>query len=272
MNESPLAEEVVFGPILCGDSVRFRLWAPAQESVTLELTESKVQIHLEKLSGGWHECVAHRAGAGTLYQFILPSGMRVPDPASRYQPQDVHGPSEVVDPTAYAWCDAGWSGRPWEAAVVYELHVGTFTPKGTFQAAIEKLEHLKELGVTAIELMPVGDFPGQHNWGYDGVCLFAPDATYGRPEDFKALVDAAHRCGIMVLLDVVYNHFGPEGAYIHVISPQFFTDRHSTPWGAAINTDGADAAPVREFFIQNALYWIQEFHLDGLRFQTVTFI
>jgi malto-oligosyltrehalose trehalohydrolase len=264
-----LAADMVFGPSLLGNSVRFRLWAPAHQSVALELTESKDRIPLEKLSGGWHECMTDRARVGTLYQFILPDGMRVPDPASRYQPRDVHGPSEVIDPAAYAWSDAGWCGRPWEEAVVYELHVGAFTPQGTFRATIEKLDHLQALGVTAIELMPIADFPGQRNWGYDGVCLFAPDATYGRPEDLKALVDAAHCRGIMVLLDVVYNHFGPEGAYIHVISPQFFTERHCTPWGAAINTDGPNAAPVREFFIQNALYWVQEFRLDGLRLDAV---
>ena len=197
------------------------------------------------------------------------TGCACPDPASRYQPEDVHGPSEVIDPAAYVWRDAGWSGRPWEEAVVYELHIGAFTPEGTFRAAIGKLDHLVALGVTAIEIMPIGDFPGRRNWGYDGVLPYAPDSAYGRPEDLKALVEAAHARGLMVLLDVVYNHFGPEGAYIHPIAPQTFTDRHKTPWGAAINFDGPDSGPVREFVIHNALYWIEEFHLDGLRLDAV---
>jgi malto-oligosyltrehalose trehalohydrolase len=190
----------------------------------------------------------------------------VPDPGSRYQPKDVHGPSEVVDPTDYAWTDTHWRGRPWEEAVVYELHIGAFTPAGTFQAAIGKFEHLVALGVTAIEIMPVGDFPGTRNWGYDGVLPYAPDATYGRPADLKALVNAAHANGLMVLLDVVYNHFGPEGAYLHSIAPEFFNDRDATPWGAAIDMT---AGPVREYFIQNALYWVEEFHFDGLRLDAV---
>ena len=200
---------------------------------------------------------------------MLPDGLRVPDPASRYQPEDVHGPSEVVDAAAYVWRDTGWRGRPWHEAVVYELHIGAFTPEGTFRGAIDKLDHLVALGVTAIEIMPIGDFPGGRNWGYDGVLPYAPDSSYGRPEDLKALVEAAHARGLMVLLDVVYNHFGPEGAYIHRIAPQTFTDRHKTPWGAAINFDGPDSGPVREFAIHNALYWIEEFHLDGLRLDAV---
>src|SRR6185503_19647645 len=175
-----------------------------------------------------------------------------------FQPEDVHGPSEIIDPGAYQWRETAWPGRPWEEAVIYELHVGAFTPEGTFRAAVAKLDHLVELGVTAIELMPVADFPGRRNWGYDGVCLFAPDSVYGRPEDLKALIDAAHACGIMVFLDVVYNHLGPDGAYLKVVAPEAFTERHKTPWGAAINTDGPNAAPVRAFVIHNALYWIEE--------------
>jgi malto-oligosyltrehalose trehalohydrolase/4-alpha-glucanotransferase len=175
----------------------------------------------------------------------------------------------VVDPGAYLWRDAGWRGRPWEEAVVYELHIGAFTPEGTFRAAIGKLDHLVALGVTAIEIMPIGDFPGRRNWGYDGVLPYAPDSSYGRPDDVKALVDAAHVRGLMVLVDVVYNHFGPEGAYIYPIARQTFTDRHKTPWGAAINFDGPESGPVREFVIHNALYWIEEFHFDGLRLDAV---
>jgi malto-oligosyltrehalose trehalohydrolase/4-alpha-glucanotransferase len=259
-----------FGAELRADgTVRFRLWAPSHDRVRLEIDGAAEPEDMRRVGEGWHELVTGRAHAGTRYRFVLPDGLAVPDPASRCQPRGVHGPSAVVDPAAYAWHDADWHGRPWEEAVVYELHVGAFTPEGTFRAAIDKLDHLVALGVTAIELMPVGDFPGRRNWGYDGVLPYAPAAAYGRPEDLKALIDAAHRRGLMVLLDVVYNHFGPEGAYIHVIAPQTFTDRQRTPWGAAINTDGPEAGPVREFFIHNALYWIEEFHLDGLRLDAV---
>ena len=218
---------------------------------------------------GWHELVLDEAAAGTLYRFALPDGLKVPDPASRFQPQDAHGPSEVIDAAAYRWTDLGWRGRPWHEAVLYELHIGAFTAEGTFRAAIGRLDHLARLGVTALEIMPVADFPGRRNWGYDGVLPYAPDSTYGRPEDFKALIEAAHQRGLMVLLDVVYNHFGPDGNYLSTYAPGFFTKRHKTPWGDAINYDGKHAKPVREFIIENALYWIEEFHLDGLRLDAV---
>ena len=218
---------------------------------------------------GWHELATAGAAAGTRYRFDVGAGRLVPDPASRYQPQDVHGPSEVIDPLGYRWQDRGWRGRPWEEAVIYELHVGAFTPEGTFRAAVGRLDELARLGVTAIELMPVADFPGVRNWGYDGVLPFAPDGCYGRPEDLKALIDAAHARGLMVLLDVVYNHFGPEGNYLHLYAPQFFTERHHTPWGAAINFDGPHSRTVRDFFIHNALYWLEEYHFDGLRLDAV---
>lgn len=257
-----------FGSELQAETVRFRLWAPSHSEIGLEIDGAE-PVSMERIGQGWHQLVTDRARSGSRYRFVLPDGLRVPDPASRYQPDDVHGPSEVVDPSFYAWGDAVWRGRAWESAVVYELHIGAFTPEGTFREAIAKLDYLVALGVTAIEIMTVGDFPGQRNWGYDGVLTFAPDGSYGRPEDFKALVDAAHARGLMVLLDVVYNHFGPEGAYLHTVAPETFTDRHKTPWGAAINTDGTQAAPVREFFIHNALYWIEEFHLDGLRLDAV---
>ncbi len=221
---------------------------------------------MQVCDGGWHIADVPDVGPGTLYSFVLPDGLRVPDPASRFQPQDVHGPSEVIDPDAFAWTDGDWSGRPWHEAVVYELHIGTFTPEGTFRAAIDRLDHLRDLGVTAIEIMPVADFPGARNWGYDGALLYAPDSTYGTPEDLKALVDAAHARGIMVLLDVVYNHFGPDGNYLGTYAPEFFTDRHKTPWGDGIHFE---ARPVRDFVIDNALYWITEFHLDGLRVDAV---
>jgi maltooligosyltrehalose trehalohydrolase len=218
---------------------------------------------------GWHELITIGAHPGSLYRFVVAEGLRVPDPASRFQPQDVHGPSEVIDPGAYDWQDAGWRGRPWSEAVVYEIHVGAFTPEGTFRAAAAKLDHLVRLGVTAIEIMPIADFPGARNWGYDGVLPYAPDSAYGRPEDLKALVDAAHARGLSVLLDVVYNHFGPDGNYLPVYAPQFFTDRHKSPWGAGINFDGEHSRPVRDFVIHNALYWVEEFHLDGLRLDAV---
>jgi malto-oligosyltrehalose trehalohydrolase len=250
-------------------TIRFRLWAPSHEHIRLELDDVLEPLLMRPVGDGWHELITDRARPGTRYGFVLPDELRVPDPASRYQPKDVHGQSEVVDSATYNWADGDWLGRRWEEAVIYELHIGAFTPEGTFQAAIGKLEHLVILGVTAIQIMPIGDFPGARNWGYDGVLPYAPDASYGRPENLKALVDAAHAHGLMVLLDVVYNHFGPEGAYLHAIAPRTFTDRHKTPWGAAINMDGPDSKTVRAFFIHNALYWIEEFHLDGLRLDAV---
>ena len=247
--------------------VRFRLWAPGCDRVELAL-EGGQALPLERGEGGWHELVTAEAGAGSLYRFRVNDGLLVPDPASRFQPDDVHGPSEVIDPTAFGWND-DFAGRPWSETVIYELHIGTFTEAGTFAAAIEKLDHLAQLGVTAIEIMPVGDFPGARNWGYDGVLPYAPDSAYGRPDDFKRLVAAAHGRGIQVILDVVYNHFGPDGNYLPVYAPGFFTERHKTPWGAGINYDGENSRPVRDFAIGNALYWLEEFNLDGLRLDAV---
>ena len=257
-----------FGAQVEPGGVRFRLWAPAQEDVSVEVVGGPV-ARLERLQGGWHEAVVTGVEAGDLYRFVLPNERRIPDPASRFQPEDCHGPSEVIDPNAYRWEDQRWRGRPWHEAVIYELHVGAFTPEGTFRAAAGKLADLAALGVTAVQLMPIGDFPGRRNWGYDGVLPFAPDSTYGRPEDLKLLVDAAHWHGLMVILDVVYNHFGPDGNYLGTLAPSFVTERHKTPWGAALNFDGPDSRPVREFFIHNALYWIEEYHLDGLRLDAV---
>jgi malto-oligosyltrehalose trehalohydrolase len=248
-------------------AVRFRVWAPTHASITLEIEGAT--LALERDPAGWHEIVTGAAAPGSRYRFVLPDGLRVPDPASRHQPEDVHGPSELIDPASYPWREGGWRGRPWQEAVLYELHVGTFTPGGTFRSAIERLDHLASLGVTALQIMPVGAFPGRRNWGYDGVLPYAPDAAYGRPEDFKALIEAAHARGLMVLLDVVYNHFGPDGNYLHALAPPFFTDRHSTPWGPAIDFDGPNSSTVREFFIHNALYWLIEYHIDGLRFDAV---
>ena len=251
-----------------GVGTHFRLWAPGQDRIDLVI-EGRNPLPLDAQPDGWHEILVETAEPGTRYQFGLDSGLRVPDPASRYQPDDVHGPSQVMDPGSYAWGDGGWAGRPWPELVLYELHVGTFSPEGTFRGAIGKLGHLRDLGVTAIELMPLSDFSGRWNWGYDGVLPYAPDSAYGHPDDLKALVDAAHRAGIAVLLDVVYNHFGPDGNYLSAYAPGFFTDRHHTPWGAAINYDGAHSLPVRDFIIHNALYWVEEFHLDGFRLDAV---
>lgn len=257
-----------FGPRLEPEGTRFRFWAPKADRVTLELVQDGRRLPMAPADDGWHRLIVGGAGPGTLYRFVLPDGLTVPDPASRFQPGDVHGPSEVIDPAAYRWTATGWRGRPWQEAVVYELHVGTFTPKGTFRAAIDKLDHLVALGVTAIELMPVADFPGRRNWGYDGVLPFAPDASYGRPEDLKALIDAAHARGVMMMLDVVYNHFGPDGNYLAAYAP-VFTEHHHTPWGAAVNFDAAGADMVRALVVENAVHWIDEFRFDGLRLDAV---
>jgi malto-oligosyltrehalose trehalohydrolase len=254
-------------PLATG-GVQFHLWAPGVSGVALSLDDNR-ELPMTPTGAGWYELTVADAGPGSRYRFRLPDGLQVPDPASRHNPDDIHGPSEVIDPAAYDWSDADWRGRPWEEAVLYELHVGSFTPAGTFAGVIERLDHLVELGVTGIELMPVSDFPGQRNWGYDGVLPFAPDAAYGRPEDLKRLVDAAHARGLMVLLDVVYNHFGPEGNYLHAYAPDFFNPRHQTPWGAAINFDGDNNRPVRDYFVHNVRYWLEEFHLDGLRLDAI---
>jgi malto-oligosyltrehalose trehalohydrolase len=255
--------------LLPGGGVRFRLWAPAHARVGLALEDDGRSVAMLRSEDGWHTLDVAAAGSGTRYRFILPDGQCVPDPASRFQPEDVHGASEVTDPAAYAWSDGDWAGRPWHEAVLYELHVGAFTEEGTFRAAIAHLDHLATLGVTAIQLMPVADFSGRRNWGYDGVLLYAPDSTYGRPEDLKALVDAAHARGLMVLLDVVYNHFGPDGNFLPAYAPAFFDTGRQTAWGPALNYDGPGSLAVREFIIQNALYWIEEFHVDGLRLDAV---
>jgi maltooligosyltrehalose trehalohydrolase len=202
---------------------------------------------------------------GDLYMYQLDGEGPYPDPCSRFQPHGVHGPSAVIDPAGFEWSDRHWRGVALERAVIYELHIGTFTPAGTFAGTVERLPHLADLGVTVIELMPVADFPGSRNWGYDGVSLFAPSRQYGTPDDLRRLVDAAHSAGLAVVLDVVYNHFGPDGAYCTVFSPFYRSDRHQSPWGSAINLDGEHADAVRAFFIENALHWLHEHHVDGLR-------
>ena len=258
-----------FGPrITPSGSIMFRLWAPSASKVDLHLDDHP-PVTMMPTGGGWHECLSAHAAPGSQYCFQIDDGLCVPDPASRYNPNDVHAASVLVDPESFDWQDIDWRGRPWEEAVIYELHVGTFTPEGTFAAAEEKLDYLVRLGVTAIELMPLADFPGQRNWGYDGVLLFAPDSSYGTPDDLKRFIQAAHLRGLMVYLDVVYNHFGPEGNYLHVYAKQFFTERHHTPWGAAINFDGEANRIVRDFYVHNALFWLSEYHFDGLRFDAV---
>ncbi|NNH62234.1 malto-oligosyltrehalose trehalohydrolase [Rhizobium laguerreae] len=256
-----------FGPAFTEEGILFRLWAPLHESVSLKL-EGADPRPMQALGNGWHHYTVADASVGTRYRFVLPDGLEIPDPASRFQPQDVHGPSEVVDLSFYRWKTIDWAGRPWEEMVIYEMHIGCFTPEGTFKAAIEHLDYLQQLGVTALQIMPLSEFPGRYSWGYDGVLPYAPDRSYGRPEDFMALVDAAHQRGISVFLDVVYNHFGPAGNYIPAYAP-LFTDHHKTPWGNGINYDGDGSEMIREFIIENAIYWITEFRLDGFRFDAV---
>jgi maltooligosyltrehalose trehalohydrolase len=247
--------------------VRFRVWAPERHAVDVCVeTPGREATHpLAKDVDGFFGGLVAGLGPGDLYRFRLDGEGPFPDPASRLQPNGVHGPSEVVDPATFVWSDAAWRGVPLERLVVYELHVGTFTPSGTFAGVTERLPHLVDLGVTALELMPLADFPGSRNWGYDGASLFAPAHGYGRPDDLRRLVDEAHRLGLGVLLDVVYNHFGPDGAYWGLFSPHYFSTVHETPWGAAMNLDGPSSGAVRDFFVENATRWLREYHVDGLR-------
>jgi maltooligosyltrehalose trehalohydrolase len=254
--------ELLFGPRPVKAGTLFRLWAPAARRVDLLLDQRHA---LTRGEDGWFSAEIAGVKAGARYKFRIDDEIDVPDPASAFQPEDVSGPSEVIDHAAYPWRASDWRGRPWHEAVVLEAHVGTFTPEGTYRAMIDKLDHLVATGITALELMPLADFAGTRNWGYDGVLWYAPDSAYGRPEDLKALIDAAHARGLMVLLDVVYNHFGPEGNYIGRYAPGFFTEAQ-TPWGSAIDYR---VAQVRDFAIGNALYWLREYRFDGLRLDAV---
>ena len=248
-----------------GGGVHFRLWAPRCREVAVEL-EGLKPIVMEAEPDGYFSCCARSARIGMRYRFRLDRGdLALPDPASRFQPEGPHGPSTIVAPDGFAWSDQSWRGIPRERLVIYELHIGTFTQEGSWQAAARELPALAELGITCIEIMPVAEFSGRFGWGYDGVNLFAPTRLYGQPDDFRRFVDQAHALGIAVILDVVYNHFGPDGNYLKAFSAAYFTDRYANEWGEAINFDGADAGPVREFFLANAGYWIDEYHLDGLR-------
>lgn len=243
---------------------RFRLWATGQQRVTLRLNGN--DLEMTPSGDGWFEREVSGVAPGTEYNFVLADGMVVPDPASRAQKADVNGPSLVIDPEQYRWQNTQWRGRPWEEAVVYEMHIGTFTPQGTFRAAIEKLPYLAELGITMLEVLPVSQFGGNRGWGYDGVLLYAPHSAYGTPDDFKAFIDAAHGHGLSVVLDIVLNHFGPEGNYLPLLAPDFFHKERHTPWGAGIAYD-VDAA--RRYIAEAPLYWLREYHLDGLRFDAI---
>ena len=251
-----------FGATLLPDGqTKFRLWAPSSEVVSLDIDGQGPQP-MRALEGGWHEATL-TAPPGTRYRYRLPDGLAVPDPASRLQAPDVHDPSVVVDPSEYEWRNTSWQGRAWHESVVYEVHAGTM---GGFSGIRQRLPELRELGVTAVEIMPIADFPGGRNWGYDGVLPFAPDTAYGTPAELKGLIDDAHGLGLMVMLDVVYNHFGPDGAYLHAYAKPFFREDITTPWGAAIDFRRPE---VCDYFIQNALYWLMEFRFDGLRFDAV---
>ncbi len=261
-----------FGTRILDDGrVNFRLWAPGADKVELCLQGSAPEFRLLMAAeaDGWYGITTAFAGSGFYYQYRINGKHYVPDPASRYQPQDINGSSQVIDPDTWQWQDDDWKGRLWEDVVFYELHVGTFTEEGTFAGVKKRLDYLIDLGVTAIQLMPLADFPGRHNWGYDGVLPFAPDSSYGTPDELKDLIATAHAKGLMVFNDVVYNHFGPEGNYLHLYAPAFFTNRFHTPWGDAVNFEPEPGRWVRQFFIHNALYWLEEYHFDGLRFDAV---
>ncbi|MBK6849553.1 MAG: malto-oligosyltrehalose trehalohydrolase [Proteobacteria bacterium] len=269
MNKQCLGATVTTG------GTRFRVWAPQARHVDLVVEDPScggagplAPRRLSAAGDGLHELFAPDLGAGTRYRFRLDGQRLFPDPASRYQPAGVHGPSEVVDPSVFRWRDGGWQGRSTTELVIYELHIGTFTPAGTFAAATARLAQLQELGITAIELMPVADFPGRWNWGYDHAALWAPAHAYGRPDELRALVDEAHALGLAVLLDVIQNHLGPDGAYVAAFGP-FLTHRHHTPWGPAVNLDDRGSAAVRAFLLENAEHWLSEYHLDGLRLDAI---
>lgn len=258
-----------FGAHVEASGVEFRVWAPRLRSLQLvPLEEPSRVIDMQPQDCGEFAVFVEGLCAGAEYMFLTDQGRRCPDPVSRWQSQGVHGPSRVVDPNAFPWSDQGWRGMPLEGYVIYELHTGTFTSEGTFESVVSKLPYLLDLGVTAIELMPIAQFPGRRNWGYDGVDLFAPQSTYGGPTGLKTLIDSCHRAGVAVVLDVVYNHLGPEGDYLAEFGP-YFTDCYRTPWGDAINYHGAESDGVRRYFVDNALYWLTEYHVDALRLDAI---
>lgn len=253
--------KTAWGPVRTEEGgFEFRLWAPALEGLSLRINQQTIPMAPE--GDGWYSVVAANCTYGDTYFFVLPDGQTIPDPASRFQPKGVVGPSQLMDCDAYAWNDEAWTGRPWQEAVLYELHVGTFTSEGTYRAAAERLEWVASLGFTAIEIMPLAEFPGRRGWGYDGVYHFAPCSKYGNPDELKAFIDRAHALGLMVILDVVYNHFGPEGNFLETYAPDFFSRQNKTPWGSAIRFENK---PVRHYFLENIAYWLAEFHIDGFR-------
>lgn len=259
------AKDHTWGPKLHQDgAATFEVWAPALPHVSVEIGADTYPMSAAE--GGWYSVTVKNVEPDAAYFFVLPDGSRVPDPASRFQPAGVFGPSVLWDQQAFAWAQVHWSGRPWEEHIFYEIHIGAFTADGTFAAATDHLAHLAEMGFTAIELMPLAQFPGERGWGYDGVFAYAPHNAYGSPDDFKRFVDVAHRCGLAVYLDVVYNHFGPEGNVLPQLAPDFFQADNPTPWGDRIDF-GQEA--VRRFYLDNALYWIEEYRLDGLRLDAV---
>ena len=258
--------------LLSKEKVSFRVWAPLAESVSVEITSQvksrAISIRLRKDESGYFAGAGEGISQGDSYFYVIDRDGRYPDPASRFQPRGVHGPSQVIDPLEFKWEDEDWKAPPLRKYVIYELHVGTFSGEGTFDAVIPYLEYMKDLGITAVELMPVAQFPGERNWGYDGAYPFAPQNSYGGPQGLKTLINACHKKGLAVILDVVYNHLGPEGNYLRNFGP-YFTDRYRTPWGDAVNFDGPYSDEVKWFFISNALYWIKEYHVDALRVDAV---
>ncbi|HEX3314727.1 MAG TPA: alpha-amylase family glycosyl hydrolase, partial [Gemmataceae bacterium] len=255
----PIGAELVAG------GTHFRVWAPEAKAVTVVFEDARLApVALAAEEHGYFSAMVPDIRAGTRYRYRI-GDRSYPDPASRSQPEGPHGPSEVVDPTRFRWTDAKWPGVTRGGLVIYEMHVGTFTPEGTWKSAAQQLAELARIGVSMIELMPVADFPGNFGWGYDGVNFFAPTRLYGAPDDMRAFVDKAHAVGIAVILDVVYNHFGPDGNYLKSFAKSYFSEKYKNEWGEALNYDGPDSAPCREFMIANAGYWIDEFHLDGLR-------
>ncbi len=259
------ARRLPIGAEPTSDGVHFRVWAPARSRVAV-IVDDNAPIALEQEANGYLSVFVEGARVGARYRFQLDNEGPYPDPASRFQPEGPHGPSEVIDPATFCWTDASWRGPDIEHQVIYELHVGCYTREGTYRALIDHLDSLVELGITCIELMPIAEFPGSFGWGYDGVELFAPTRLYGRPDDLRALIDAAHARGLSMILDVVYNHLGPDGNHLRSYSAEYFSKKYPNEWGDALSFDESGSAPVREFFITNARYWIEEFHFDGLRF------
>src|SRR6476646_8196861 len=267
---SSLKRRYPIGAELIGENqTHFRVWAPKARKIDVVLqgaTEAKLKFYpLTAESGGYFSGAAN-VGSGARYRFRVNGAENFyPDPASRFQPDGPHGPSLIVDPRKFQWTDRDWTGLKLKGQIFYEMHIGTFTREGTWRAAAEQLSELARIGITVIEMMPVGEFPGAFGWGYDGVDLFAPSHLYGEPDDLRFFVDEAHRHGIGVILDVVYNHLGPVGNFLKEFSPRYFSDRYCTDWGEALNFDGPNSGPVREFIVANGVYWVDEFHIDGFR-------